>query len=382
MIFDESLASTTFFGLALFAAVASCSREEEPRAFPAATPKIDVHTHISPSAYERALDLMDQAGVQIAVNLSGGMPGAGLEQSLAVQERSGKRIRVFCNLDLRGVEDPRFAGWATGILRRCKEAGALGLKIPKSLGLGVLTSEGLLAVDDPRLDPVFDEAGRLGMVVLIHVGDPEAFFEPARPENERWEELSAHPEWSFADPRFPRWTEILDAFERRIARHPRTRFIGAHFGNAAEDPERVARMLDRYPNYFIDTAARVPEFGRHPAPRMRRFFVRYQDRILFGTDLGVSEGSLMLGSTDGKPVTRAAIDRFFSAHWRYFETTSRQIENPTPIQGRWRIDAIGLSTEVLRKLYWANAARLLGITVPRYPARPTPLTRGHSEGKG
>ena len=165
---------------------------------------------------------------------------------------------------------------------------------------------------------------------------------------------------------WPSWQEVFDQFEARVARHPRPRVHGAHFGNAAEDPDRVERLLARAPNYFIDTSARVPEFGRHDPERMRRFFVRWQDRILFGTDLGVGTDprDLMLGSTGAEPPTFAEIERFWSATFRYFESADRRIEHPTPIQGRWTIDAIGLAPEVLRKVYGANAARLLNIPWP------------------
>jgi predicted TIM-barrel fold metal-dependent hydrolase len=151
-----------------------------------------------------------------------------------------------------------------------------------------------------------------------------------------------------------------------VARHRKTTFIGVHFGNDPEDPRRVAGMLGRYPNFYVDTAARIPEIGRHPAAEMRALFVRFQDRILFGTDLGVGEDpeDLMLGSTGGAPPSDSDVRRFFAATWRYFETEDRQFPHPTPIQGRWSIDGIGLPPGVLEKVYWRNASRLLGIAAP------------------
>lgn len=362
MIFNDSRTSTAIVVVAL---LLGCPGSSERAPEPPAIPRIDVHTHIDPTAIDRALPLLDRGRIAVAVNVSGGFPGRGLEESLDAQRRTNLRIRVFCNLDFRGVDEPGWGQWATRTLRACKAQGALGWKIPKSLGLGVRTSDGaLLPVDDALLDPAFEEAGRLGMPVLIHVADPRAFFEPPTPVNERWDELGAHPEWSFADPSFPRWEELLDALDRRIARHPQTRFIGAHFGNAAEEPDRVARMLDRHPGYFVDTAARIPEIGRHPAAEMRRFFVRFRKRILFGTDLGVGRRSIMLGSTDGKPVGPEAVERFFGATDRFFETNDRRMAHPTPIQGRWTIDAIGLPRDVLEDIYHRNATRLLGIALP------------------
>jgi predicted TIM-barrel fold metal-dependent hydrolase len=140
--------------------------------------------------------------------------------------------------------------------------------------------------------------------------------------------------------------------------------VGAHFGNAAEDPDRVDRMMDAYPNLVIETGARVPEFGRHPADRMRRFFVEHQDRILFGTDLGVGRTGLTLGSSGEEPDTMAQVPEFFAAHFRYFETHGTRMRHPTPIQGDWTIDGIGLPRDVLEKIYYRNAARVFRLTLP------------------
>lgn len=364
-------------GVTLFVTAAlgaGCRRTEPPpaprpvaRTFErAAFPVFDVHTHVepSPAATQRALAMFDARNVRAVINLSAGFPGAGLEEALAQSRSSGGRILPFCMIDWRGDVSEAWVAERVAVLEACARLGVRGWKIPKVLGLYAGDGAGQrLRVDDPRLDPLFARAGALGLVVLIHSGDPRAFFEPATPANERWDELRVHPAWSFAEPRFPRWTEILDEFERRVLRHPRTTFIGAHFGNAAEDPDRVERLLERAPNYYIDTSARVPEFGRHDPARMRRFFLRWQDRVLFGTDLGVGEEpqSLMLGSTGENPPTPAEITRFWTATWRYFESDARAFAHPTPIQGRWTISGVNLPPEVLRKVYGANAARLFGI---------------------
>jgi predicted TIM-barrel fold metal-dependent hydrolase len=235
----------------------------------------------------------------------------------------------------------------------------------------------LIAVDDPRLDPVFDHAGRLGLPVLIHSGDPRAFFEPVTPDNERFAELSLHPGWSFhgVTPQgetWPSWDALLEQHERRVARHPATRFLGAHFGNCAEDPERVAAMLRRHPNYFIDTAARVPEFGRHPAPRMRAFFTEFADRVLFGSDLSAGPDGMTLGSGDGRPHGPGDARLFYDAQFRYFESNDPELPSPTPIQGDWQVHGVGLPRQVLEKLYWRNAARLFSVQFADFsPYGPT-----------
>jgi predicted TIM-barrel fold metal-dependent hydrolase len=332
-----------------------------------AYPILDVHTHIAPEATRAVLALFDERNVQIAVNLSAGFETQGLEESLAQQTESGGRILPFCTLPWRGSSHPDFVPVSIQIIRRCHSLGVKGLKIPKVLGLGTVDTDGTrLKVDSPRLDPIFEELGQLGMVVLIHSGDPKAFFEPATPSNERWEELRAHPAWSFHRPGFPTFDEILSEFERRVLRHPQTKFIGAHFGNAAEEPARVSRLLERAPNYYIDTSARVPEFGRHSSTTMRTFFERWQDRVLFGTDLGLGNDPRywVLGSGGDEPTSQRDVDRFFTSTFRYFESNDGSIENPTPIQGRWPINTVHLPGSVLRKIYGENAARLLDIPWP------------------
>jgi predicted TIM-barrel fold metal-dependent hydrolase len=325
---------------------------------------------------------MTRWGIDGFVNLSGMYPGPPrymLETQLEAAARLGGRVAVFANVDfVRAVRLRKDYGqYLAEQLEQAKQKGAIGLKIPKGLGLGYPAPDFKrpLPVDDPGLDPLFEKAGALNMPIAIHTGDPQAFWKPATPDNERYDELKAHPEWSFHDHEaqgLPSWEQLYAAFERRVARHPRTTFIGVHFGNAPEDPDRVARMLDRYPNLYIDTAARVPEIGRHDAEKMRRFFEKYQDRILFGTDTGIggSQDEMMYGSNGADPPTQADEQRFFTATWRYFETRDKQFESPTPIQGRWKIDGLGLPEPILRKLYFDNAARVLHWK----PAKPTPLT--------
>jgi predicted TIM-barrel fold metal-dependent hydrolase len=333
-------------------------------------PRIDVHTHIGLEQADQALAIMDAEGIAIALNASGGAPGSGLERSIEIAERTHGRLRPYCNIGLRGVEEPDFAESVVAHLEACKEAGAVGLKLFKSLGLGITLADGsLLAVDDPRLDIMFATAGRLGLPVLIHSGDPQAFFRPPTPENERYAELRVHPAWSFHGERpdgvpWPSWETVFAQFERRVARHPETTFVGAHFGNAPEEPRRVGRMLERYPNLVVETGARIPEIGRHDPDEMHRLFVRHADRILFGTDLAVTSDGLTLGSRGEDPDPPDRVPAFFASHFRYFETRARGFAHPTPIQGDWTIDGIGLPREVLEKLYYRNALRVFGLTLP------------------
>lgn len=387
----------TLLALSLAVLSASCSagcRGQGPvggngKARPAAAavfvradiPRIDFHTHVMLGAALRAARLLEGHGIVHAVNLSGPPPGHGLDDFVADSEIAYNRFSVFTNLNWAHCKKPGYGARMAADLTRARAAGARGVKIQKALGLGVEGPDGkLLAIDDPGLDPAFERAGELGMPVAIHSGDPKAFWEPPDENNERADELRAHPEWSFyADYKkgaVPSWQALYDAFVRRVARHPRTTIVGVHFGNDPEDPAQVARLLDRYPNLMIDLAARVPEIGRrdaaHDPAAMRAFFVRYQDRILFGTDTGVGRGrdDLMFGSTGSEPPGEKDADRFFTSIWRYLETSDRDIPTPTPIQGRWNVDGVGLPREVLEKIYYKNALRLLRIELPKQPLPP------------
>ena len=329
---------------------------------------VDVHTHIDPRGIDHAVDLFDRRGIAVAVNLSGGAPGAGLEEQLAAAARHPGRVIVFASprwgLARTG---PDYGRRMASELERAHSLGARGLKISKGLGLGYVDWTGaLIRVDAPELDPMFERAGELGMPVAIHTGDPIAFWRPVTPANERRAELSVHPGWSLYGRAVPSWDELQISLERRIARHPRTIFISVHFGNAPERPQRVAALLDRYRNLYIDTAARIPEIGRHRAAATRELFLRHGDRILFGSDLGVGArpGDLMLGSPGPAPPTSADEELFFEASWRYFETAHRDFAHPTPIQGSWNISGIDLPQPALDRLYRENAAQLLGIRPP------------------
>lgn len=324
--------------------------------------RIDSHAHLMVGCLPQLDKLMDRYGFHHIVDLSGGTPDTNLAAHLEQARASGGRITVF--MTLPGIELRRagFGERIASMLARAKDMGAKGLKVYKGLGISYTDHEGKrIAVDDPRLDAVFDAAGQLGMPVAIHTADPKAFWLPVTPDNERYEELTVHPAWAMHGLAVPSWEQLLDELERRVERHPETTFIAVHFGCAAEEPDRVARMLRKHPNLYIDTAARFPEFGRHPPQRMRDFFIQFQDRILYGTDLGVGIEPLdiVTGSSGRELPTLEEVDQFFSSSYRYLETSETRLPSPTPIQGGWTLAGIALPNEVLAKVYWGNAARLL-----------------------
>jgi predicted TIM-barrel fold metal-dependent hydrolase len=228
-------------------------------------------------------------------------------------------------------------------LADAKQRGASGLKVFKDFGLRYRNVDGtLLKIDDPRWDSIWEACGNLGLPILIHVGDPAAFFQPVDETNERWEELHRHPDWSYYGKDGPSRDELFAAFNRVMAKHSRTTFIGAHVADNPEDLGAVSRWLDEFPNLVVEIASRTNELGRQPHTA-RRFFLKYADRVMFGTDGPRDRGRLL-------------------PYWRFLETQDEYFpyaENPFPPQGFWNIYGIGLPDNVLRKVYHENAVRLI-----------------------
>ena len=336
---------------------------------------VDLHQHIdfTPEHLTRAVKIMDRAGIGIGVNLSGGTT-THEEGKVSEFERNRKladelfpgRFIHYMNLDYKGWDEQDFSGRAVKQIEEGHRLGAAGFKEYKRLGLYLRDGAGrLIRIDDPKLDPVWERCGELGMPVSIHVADPKAFWLPYNDKNERWKELKDHRSWWFGDSgKFPSHEELLAALNRVIARHPKTTFVCVHFANNAEDLNWVEQSLDKYPNMMADLAARIPEIGRHDPEKVRRLFIKHQDRILFATDFQVYD-QLTLGSGgSGPPPTDDDAVTFFEKQWRWLETNDRQFEHMTPIQGDWKIDAIGLPASVLRKIYFDNARRLLVRSLP------------------
>ncbi len=337
---------------------------------------IDMHQHIdtTPERLALAVRVMDAVGIGIGVNLSGGYTthSVGKESDFEAakkisDERAPGRFLLYMNLDYAGWDKPDFSARAVKQVEEGYRLGAAGLKEYKRLGLFLKDGAGkLIKIDDPKLDPVWKRAGELGMPVSIHVADPRAFWLPYDDKNERWKELRDHKSWWFGDPKkYPPREELLDALDRVVARHPETTFVCVHFANNAEDLDWVERALDRRPNMMADLAARVPEIGRHDPEKVKRLFVKHQDRILFATDFQVSERLTLGSGGNGPSPTEADAIEFFRKHWRWMETRDKDFEHMTPIQGDWTISAIGLPASVLKKIYFENARKLLARSLPK-----------------
>jgi predicted TIM-barrel fold metal-dependent hydrolase len=307
---------------------------------------IDVHNHINDAAGidehmppERVVEVMDHTNVKTVVILTG-MWGDKLQHVIdeMVKPYPG-RFMVFTQLDYSKINDPDFSQEMVRLLDDSVARGARGLKFLKDLGLGVRDKSGkLVAIDDPRLDPVWRECGRLRIPVFIHTGDPEAFFHPTDARNERYEELTEHPDWSFYGPQFPSFEQLLEARNRVFARHPETLFVSLHMG-WPENLDWVSRMLDEHPNVMLEFGARQAELGRQPR-RTRELFLKYQDRVMFGTDNGMDEA-------------------MYRNQFRWLETGDESFDYwGYPGQGRWEIYGLKLPDPVLEKIYHSNAERV------------------------
>jgi len=353
--------------LALSAGLSCRKSEPPPQPKPWERPAIiDFHAHLGLDGLDRTVQIMTENNIRLFVNLSGGSFGYGglsYMEALELQRRLPGRVVNFYNPDWQRYDAADFGELEAKRLERAKKDGFKGVKIAKVLGLGLRDMEHkLVPVDTPKLDALWKKAGELGLPVSIHVGDPKAFWLPPTPDNERYDELHVHPRWSnFGKPGVPTFQELLDAVERVYAKFPGTTFVAVHFGNCAEDLDYVDALLDRRPNLNIDIAARVPEFGRHAPEKVRAFFAKHQDRILFGTDIGIGSDYLMLGSTGEDTAEMKDVRPFYDAHWRYLETADKAMAHPTPIQGRWTVDAASVPCDVLDKVYYKNAERLLGL---------------------
>jgi predicted TIM-barrel fold metal-dependent hydrolase len=310
---------------------------------------------LTPERIAHYLAEMDAAGVRTVVNLDG-MWGNTLQETLdALDNAHPGRFLTYAQINFAGIDDEDWSHREAERLESGFRAGAKGLKFHKSFGLGVRHKDGtLLKVDDPKLDAIFDVCAKYHRPVMIHTADPSAFFTPLDRNNERWHELNEHPGWLFYGKDFPTQKELLAQFIRLVAKHPKTTFIGAHFDNNAEDVATVAKWLDQYPNLIVDISARISELGRQPYTA-RKFFLKYQDRVMFGTDT---------------PCNREA----YRMYYRFLETDDEYFDCAPShhLQGFWMIYGVFLPKDVLEKVYLKNAERILffGANAPTGASAP------------
>ena len=305
-------------------------------------PVIDIHSHqptpISAGEYDRVMKGMESNNLQILVNLSGSS-GDRLRQGVDALRASKykDRMALFANINFRESVGPGFGAQAAKQLETDVKAGAAGLKIFKDLGMFVRKADGSrLHVDDPELDVVWDTCARLNIPVLIHVAEPSAFFDPLDYGNERWLELALYPDRRHQTG--VRFEELMTERNNMIRKHPNTRYILAHFGWHASDLARAGKLLDANQNVYYDVAAVLYDFGRQPRAA-HEFFVKYQDRILFGKDSYQPDE--------------------YPYYWRVFETNDEYFDYYRDYHAFWKLYGIGLPDQVLKKLYYQNALKVV-----------------------
>ena len=304
-------------------------------------PVVDIHSHqptpISAAEFDRVMKGMEANNLQVLVNLSGSS-GDRLRRGIEAikSSRFHDRMVLFANVNFSGV-GPGFGKQAARQLEEDIDAGAMGLKIFKDLGMFDRKADGSrLQVDDPELDPIWETCARLNVPVLIHIAEPAAFFEPLDYTNERWLELSLYPDRRHQSG--VRFEQLMTERNTMIRRHPNTKFILAHFGWHASDLARAGQLLDQNPNVYYDVAAVLYDFGRQPRAA-HDFFVKYQDRILFGKDSYQPDE--------------------YPYYWRVFETNDEYFDYYRDYHAFWKLYGIGLPDQVLRKLYNGNALKLV-----------------------
>jgi len=313
-------------------------------------PAIDVHNHLrrivkSGDDLAKYVKIMDDCNVQAVVNLDGGF-GERLDKHLKFFSKYPDRFIVYMRIDWSKLSEPDFSEYNARLLEEGFKKGARGLKVSKSLGLRIKDNDGnYLRIDSPKLDAVWAKCGELGIPVEIHSADPAAFFTPFDNHNEWYKILLGHPGWMFNKPELYSREELLEQRNNVISKHKQTIFIGAHMGNNPENLAKVGEWLDRYPNFYVDIDARLGEIGRQPYTA-RKFFIKYANRVLFGTD-----------GYKSTPINA----EMYRAHWRFLETDDEymDIQQSHTVVPDWRVYGLFLPDDVLEKIYYLNAKKII-----------------------
>ena len=304
-------------------------------------PFVDVHNHqfdMPLKDLSKLVEEMDSLNMGFMVNLSG-FRGLYLEKSLKnIKENAPTRFGLFLNIDFEKLDDPNFATEQVDLINKAVTEGVIGLKVYKSLGLTDKDQKGnRIAINDPRLDPIWKACGDQNIPVLIHSGEPSSFWHPKDKYNERWLELRQKP-GRYRNPKEnPSFEEVLAEQHTVFKKHPNTTFINAHLGWMGNDLDRLGKHLDQHPNVMTEIGAVLAELGRQPK-RAYRFFIDYQDRILFGKDsYNVSE---------------------YYIYFRVLETEDEYFDYYRKRHAHWKMYGLSLPDSVLQKVYYKNALHL------------------------
>jgi predicted TIM-barrel fold metal-dependent hydrolase len=310
--------------------------------FRAKFPFIDIHGHqyrMPEQDLSPVVAAMDTLNLAIMINLSG-RSGEQLQKSVKnIADHYPNRFVVFANVDFEGVGSPNWTENAVSQLEKDVQNGARGLKIYKSLGMRYKDTDGnRVAIDDPRLDPIWAKCGELGIPVLIHAADPKPFWEDFDKDNERWLELKTHPRRKRSNSDPAPWEQIIAEQHNIFKKHPNTTFINAHFGWYANNLGRLSELMDAMPNMYVEIAAIIAELGRQPR-NAREFFEKYQDRILFGKD-------------SWKPEE-------FPTYFRVLESDDEYFPYHKKYHAFWAMYGMDLPDEILKKVYYKNALKIV-----------------------
>jgi len=305
-------------------------------------PFIDVHNHQWGMASGSLSDIvkdMDAMNMKVMVNLSGGN-GSGLQRMAEnVKSQYPNRFIIFANITFDGIGEN---GWTEKAVKQLEDDvkhGANGLKIFKTLGFSVKDNTGKrVTVDDPRLDAIWDKCGELHIPVLIHTADPKPFWGELDEHNERWLELVIHSERKRSNTNPAPWETLIEEQHRMFKKHPKTTFIAAHFGWYANNLAKLDSLLTEMPNVVVEFGAVIAEIGRQPK-MAKQFFTKYQDRILFGKDSWVPEE--------------------YNTYFRVLETEDEYFPYHKKYHAFWRMYGMGLSDDILKKVYYKNALRIV-----------------------
>ena len=305
-------------------------------------PFIDVHSHhwnMGTQDLSKLAKEMDELNMAILVNLSGRGGEVLKKMTDNINGQYPKRFAVFTNIELRSIDEP---DWAAETLKQIEydvANGARGLKIYKSQGMDNTDKSGKrIPIDDPRIDPIWAKCGELGIPVLIHSADPKSFWDPMDNQNERWLELKTHPRRKRTDTDPAPWEQIIAEQHHIFKKHPNTQFIAAHMGWYPNNLEKLSQLLDEMPNMNVEIGAVIAELGRQP--RMaNKFFEKYQDRILFGKDAYNPEE--------------------YHTYFRVLETDDEYFPYYKKYHAFWKMYGLNLPDEILKKVYYKNALRIV-----------------------
>ena len=311
----------------------------------ASYPFVEVHSHQwgmeawTDSRLDSLVTEMDSLNLAVLVNLSGGS-GDGLRSVVdKVRARHPGRILLFANISFDGIDEPDWGARTAEQLERDVRHGAVGLKIFKNLGFSVTDSNGRrVAVNDARIDPVWEKCAELGIPVLIHTAEPAPLFEPHDRFNERWLELRQRPERHRPPDRYPTWEQMIAEQHNVFRNHPETIFINAHLGWLGNDLDRLGRLFDELPNVYTETGAVLAELGRQPR-HARAFLIKHKNRVLFGKD--------------------AWAPSEYPVYFRTFETADEYFDYYRKRHAHWKMYGLDLPDDVLRHIYYKNALRIL-----------------------